>query len=1016
MADWQRLILQPGGKWLCEERRQTEKAVWYQCCFLGSVSAGLLRMEKFMKDDIGVLGRILADTENDYAYLIRNDLCPWDYIVLTASDERQARIYQIQIDERLKEGRIPRKPRYLCLPDIEGKRIGSGGATVNVIKKLLEEDSEALDKRILLIHSGGDSRRVPQYSACGKIFAPIPICSGGSKRSTLFDEFLLSLCTIPNEIAPGMLVVSGDVLLILNPAQINLGGQPAALSIKADIQTGTEHGVFKADGEGVVESFLHKQSAEVLRSRMAVDANGDVDIDTGAVWLPKVVLEGLWDVMKDEFGFYVDENVRLNFYGDMVYPMARDSDMDGYMAQKGDSGEPTSALLQRRRRMFGALHQHPLRLVRLRPAKFVHFGTTAELLQLMRSGVESYAELNWSNSVLSNNRPSSGYTAINSYVSAEASIGDGSYLEDSFVNSASRIGERCIVSNINLESIDCVVPSGAVIHALPLEGGRFCVRFYGIEDNPKSRYWFGLDLGAPLWEARLFPNCGTIRQGLEYAVSVLERIASGKLGSLPIDGGYESLESSFQKTDSFRLLEWQEHLEDQIRAACFLDALREGGPVSEAASTILSSSDDRSRQLGRCLRMAGREPALLRARLFASIGFITGERSATEKAFALIRQSFIEACPPENPKAKALPLGDVEISLPARVNFAGGWTDTPPYCAEFGATVLNAAIKLNSVLPITARARSGNGPGTVTLRSLDQNEEVVIASPEDIMSCGDPSDTFAVHKASLLVAGIVEGGHPLAEQLAPFGGSLLVETESKLPKGSGLGTSSILSAAIIKAYGVLAGRRLSPERIGNLVLAAEQLMSTGGGWQDQLGGLMPSVKLIKTAPGLPQNYNIQTLDLSEETLRELEGRLLLVYTGQKRLAKNILRDIVQKVMLRDGPTLELLYEFQRLAVLMAFELEKGNIDNFSELLDRHWLLSKKLDSGISISIVEQIFNSCREFINGRFICGAGGGGFVIMMLKDSSLRPKAEAAIRSNFAGLGISVWKAEIVRDGMLA
>lgn len=118
------------------------------------------------------------DAWEDYARSIRKVNFPrWDYVILTSSNEEQARSFRSQIAARLEQGVLPGWTKYFVLPDPEGKRVGSGGATLNVLRFLSEEEGLRGDfhnKRILVIHSGGDSKRVPQYSVCGKLFSPVP--------------------------------------------------------------------------------------------------------------------------------------------------------------------------------------------------------------------------------------------------------------------------------------------------------------------------------------------------------------------------------------------------------------------------------------------------------------------------------------------------------------------------------------------------------------------------------------------------------------------------------------------------------------------------------------------------------------------------------------------------------------------------------------------------------------------------------------------------------------------------
>lgn len=162
----------------------------------------------------------------------------WDYCVLTASNEEQAQTYREQIRRRREDNLLPEKCHYAVLSDPEGKRVGSGGATFNVLRYIAEQErltgggqaaagSQAVvgskpvnpfkGKRILVIHSGGDSKRVPQYSAVGKLFSPVPRELPDGRNSTLFDELIIGMSGVPSRIQEGMLVLSGDVLLASSP-------------------------------------------------------------------------------------------------------------------------------------------------------------------------------------------------------------------------------------------------------------------------------------------------------------------------------------------------------------------------------------------------------------------------------------------------------------------------------------------------------------------------------------------------------------------------------------------------------------------------------------------------------------------------------------------------------------------------------------------------------------------------------------------------------------------------------
>ena len=231
-----------------------------------------------------------------------------------------------------------------------------------------------------------------------------------------------------------------------------------------------------------------------------------------------------------------------------------------------------------------------------------------------------------------------------------------------------------------------------------------------------------------------------------------------------------------------------------------------------------------------------------------------------------------------------------------------------------------------------------------------------------------------------------------------------------VPKGSGLGTSSILSAACVKAIFGFMGIPYTEEDLYSHVLAMEQIMSTGGGWQDQVGGLTPGLKYITSMPGISQELKVSHVDVPEAAKKELGERFCLIYTGQRRLARNLLRDVIGRYVGSEPESLFALEEIQKVAALMRFELERGNVDGFAKLLDYHWELSKKVDAGSSNTLIEQIFGSVEKFIDGRLVCGAGGGGFLQVILKKGVTRQQVHERLRSVFQDTDVDVWDCTLV------
>ena len=244
-----------------------------------------------------------------YLATLRSGAHPgWDICVLTASDERQAEMYRCQLNWRREAGLLPASMHFLVLPDPRGRRIGSGGATLNALAQVAglvaENEGGRLEslQRVLLIHSGGDSKRLPHCSATGKLFARVPRVLPDGRASTIFDEFLIGLSGLATQLPPGVLIASGDVLLIFDHLQLSFR-RPGVIGVAAATPTemGLDHGVY-VSGEGGhrVRAYLHKPALEELMRWGGVHADGTVQIDTGLVWLDAAVAQTWVTLAHDE--------------------------------------------------------------------------------------------------------------------------------------------------------------------------------------------------------------------------------------------------------------------------------------------------------------------------------------------------------------------------------------------------------------------------------------------------------------------------------------------------------------------------------------------------------------------------------------------------------------------------------------------------------------------------------------------------------------------------------------------
>ena len=122
-------------------------------------------------------------------------------------------------------------------------------------------------------------------------------------------------------------------------------------------------------------------------------------------------------------------------------------------------------------------------------------------------------------------------------------------------------------------------------------------------------------------------------------------------------------------------------------------------------------------------------------------------------------------------------------------------------------------------------------------------------------------------------------------------------------------------------------------------------MCTGGGWQDQIGGLLPGVKLIETKPGCDQTPTCRPLPFVSGGASPLAARCLLYFTGQKRMARNILNNVVDRYVSRAGDVRAVVDGLKRGARRMAAALEAQDAAAFAAGVREYWSLKKRIAPG-----------------------------------------------------------------------
>ncbi len=185
-------------------------------------------------------------------------------------------------------------------------------------------------------------------------------------------------------------------------------------------------------------------------------------------------------------------------------------------------------------------------------------------------------------------------------------------------------------------------------------------------------------------------------------------------------------------------------------------------------------------------------------------------------------------------------------------------------------------------------------------------------------------------------------------------------------------------------------------------------MTTGGGWQDQVGGLVPGVKLTSSRPSRPLAVQVRPVPLLPATAAALEARLVIVDTGLQRVAKNVLERVVGRYLRRERGVLTGIARLVELAEEGAEVLARGAVDPLGAIMDEVWAIHQTLDPHCSTPAIDALFRAVEDLSLGGKLAGAGGGGFAGFLAKDGEAARRMVALLEAR--GCACRPWRLEAV------
>ena len=841
---------------------------------------------------------------------------------------------------------------YFCTCDPEGHRIGSGGGSAWLLMEAFRQSRKAQfdewlssEKRILL-HAGGQSRRLPSYAPSGKILTPIPVFrwERGQRLSQDLMSLQLPLYEQMMNMAPkglNTMIVSGDVLIRTNQP---LGPVPQAdvvvYGLWLDASVAKNHGVFVSDRRTpqVLKQMLQKPSVEELHQ-----------LQKNHYYLTDI---GVWILS--------DRAIRLLMNRCMEGDASANSQIK-YYDLYSDFGRSlgTEPLID-----DAEIKSLSVAVVPLAGGEFYHFGTSREMIsstvilqnlvsdqrQIMHHDLKPHPSIFVQNALLDVS-----FSAENQNI----------WIENSHIGKRWKLTSENIVTGVPRNDWQITLAPGQCLDIVPVGDDRFAVRPYHIDDRfdgaEQQRRQFPVlayNEIEPWLQANLSPHPSALFSAEEISAEA-------------------NLVRLFEQRVDFRKTNWS--------------AIARNWHHSVFYQLDLDDAAHEFKRYGIPMPAPLEDDAPLMVRIHDAMF-----RGNSDEAFGLLRQGLTERvlAEPQQPQMSVMQDQIVWGRSPVRIDIAGGWTDTPPYCLLEGGNVVNLAIELNGQPPLQTYVKPCADP-RIILRSIDLGASEVVETYEQLQQFNKVGSPFSIPKAALALAGFLPqfsvNRYPsLKAQLEAFGCGIELTLLSAIPAGSGLGTSSILAATVLGAVSDFCSLAWDKNEIGRRTLVLEQLLTTGGGWQDQFGGVLGGVKLLQTQSGFDQAPLARWLPTDFYVQPEYQQCHLLYYTGITRTAKQILAEIVRRMFLNNGEQLRLLRQMKEHTMMMYDAIQRQDFVQMGSLVRRTWKQNQLLDSGTNPEQVRRLTDLIDDLCLGYKLPGAGGGGYLYMVAKS----PEAAARIR----------------------
>lgn len=890
------------------------------------------------------------------------------------------------------------KSEWFCTNDPIDHKLGSGGGTTWLLTQAYENEMAHSDannqktfdewlssEKRLLLHAGGQSRRLPAYAPSGKVLTPVPVFRW--ERGQRLSQDLLSL-QIPlykkiMDAAPSSLhtmIVSGDVLIrTTQPLQPIPEADVVCYGLWLGPEIAKNHGVFvsSCDTPSVLNCMLQKPSPATLGT-----------IQKDHYYLTDI---GIW--------LLSDKAVKVL--------MSHKGEYDLYSEFGGAMGtEPTLN--------DEAVKELKVAILPLSGGEFYHFGTSHELLS---STLAIQNLVNDQRLIMHHSRKPHPCIFIQNSITKKAvdSSNEEVWIENSYISEGWNISQKNIITGVPKNNWNITLAPGQCIDIVPMGETQYVVRPYGFndrfagEEQQKPQFPIVDNIDEAGLVLRYMLNQETEGEDKGKGKAIFEK--AQKISAEQISAT-ANLRRLFEQRREFRKHNWSA-LADNYEHSVFYQL-----DLNDAANEFKANGIAMPKPLP--------DSAPLLTRMKDAMF-----RGDNDKAFGLLREGIVKTSNANGINMPTLSSMSNKVATdqivwgrsPVRIDIAGGWTDTPPFCLMEGGSVVNLAIELNGQQPIQTYVKPCR-EHHVVLKSIDLGASEIVETYEQLADFKRVGSPFSIPKAALALAGFLpqysqEKYPDLKSQLMAFGCGIEITLLSAIPAGSGLGTSSVLAATVLGTINDFLSLGWDKNEICHKTLVLEQLLTTGGGWQDQFGGVLQGVKLLQTCKGFEQQPIVHWLPTDLYTQPEYQACHLLYYTGITRTAKTILAEIVQKMFLNDHDQVALLREMKAHSLQMYEAIQRNDFKEMGKLVGKTWLQNQAIDAGTNPLEIKKLTDLIDDLCLGYKLPGAGGGGYLYMVAKDPEAAARIKVILNANrpngnarFVGMSLSKTGLQVSRS----